>query len=188
MTKQSLIEALQQQITHIEGLTEQQLNGLLERLESQKAKLPLEDHAVVNWGISLIRAKLQEEKLLKNEMNEHLENKYRSYKSFIEESGWRRFVLSDSKDLNSLYKSGWEDLYEIVKLSYQFHDYRLVQNVRHFKRYLLRFCNEQGSEDSSFSNMIKAYVKESKIRINKPELGELKEYYRNLKDHLESSE
>ena len=40
------------------------MDEFLQRLESQKAKLPPEDHSIIDWGISFVQAKMLEEEQL----------------------------------------------------------------------------------------------------------------------------
>ena len=147
MTKQSSIEALRQQLTQIEDLTEKQLNGLLQELESQKVKLPPEDHSIIDWGISVIRIKIRDEKRLKNRMSEssqYLDRKYANYQEFIEGLGWDNLYLNEQKDRGYLYDSGIKCLNEILsRSSKQGEGSRLLIYAKTFKSYLYRFCNEQ---------------------------------------------
>jgi hypothetical protein len=51
------------------------LNDLLKRLESQKAKLPLEDHSIIDWGVSAIRIRMRQREELMDEVRENLKSK-----------------------------------------------------------------------------------------------------------------
>lgn len=74
MDKRLSIDTIQQQLAETENLREAQLNRLLERLESQKAKLPLEDRSIIDWGINTIRIRLRQREQLMDEVREKLKN------------------------------------------------------------------------------------------------------------------
>ncbi|MGI0486596.1 hypothetical protein ACN4EK_14240 [Pantanalinema rosaneae CENA516] len=145
MFKQFSIAAIQQELTKLETLRYEQLKGLLEKLECQKKRLPIEDHPIIDWGISLIKVKMKEEEKLKNRMSEssaYFASKYRDYSSFMLSSRWDNLNLSIQKDLNFLYDSGLNCLDEILTKSCT-EDERFLVYTTHFKAYLFRFCNEQ---------------------------------------------
>ena len=92
MFKQSSIAALQQQLAHLEILRGDQLNGLLKRLESQKANLPIEDHPIIDWGISLIRAKIREEEQVMSKAWRGIEALYKqNHRDFVKQVGWEPY-------------------------------------------------------------------------------------------------
>jgi len=183
VTKQSSIEALRQQLTQIEDLTEEQLNGLLQRLESQKAKLAVEDRSIVDWGIGLIRAKSQEKEQLRQEMCSNLNSRYREC-AFIKQLGWESLDLKRSEHRNRLYVSGWNLLEEIVKLSYQFQDERCLNYVDNFRGCLRHFCARKTAPLLS-KKLIDQYVIQAKNYEINHRSTELKSYYRQLRKHLE---
>lgn len=61
------VDLLRKQLAQTDGLTEAQLNSLLERLESQKARLPQEDHSIIDWGISTIQIRMRQREQLMDE-------------------------------------------------------------------------------------------------------------------------
>ena len=75
MTKQSSIEALRQQLAQTKKSTEGQLKELLQKLESQRSKLPLEDHPIIDWGISVIQTRMRQRKQLMNLVQKNLDEK-----------------------------------------------------------------------------------------------------------------
>ncbi len=124
-----------------------------------KEKLPLEDHPIIDWGISLIKVKMREEEKLKNRMSEssaYFASKYSDYQSFMAISRWIVLDLNSPKDLNFLYNSGLDCLDEILTKSCT-EDERLLVYVTYFKAYLHRFCNEQGN-GLMFQQIISGYV------------------------------
>ncbi|MCY6494394.1 hypothetical protein [Leptolyngbya sp. GGD] len=84
MYKRLLIDSLIQHFTQIEISTETQLSELLERLESQKVRLPKGDHSIVDWGISFVRNKIQEEMKIMEELLTELDFKYKNYNTFVQ--------------------------------------------------------------------------------------------------------
>jgi hypothetical protein len=158
MPQHSSIEALQQQLIQLEKLTEEQLNELLQRLEIQKTRLPLEDHPIIDWGIGVIRAKTQEEEQWRLGMYENLDRQYKNYESFIEKLGWNLLSLRSKQARDELYSSGWKELDGLVRLSYLNSDNRILQYAETFTDYLSRFCREQRVEGYLFSSLIQAYI------------------------------
>jgi hypothetical protein len=72
MAKQLLVDSLKQQLAQTESLTEAQLNNLLDRLESQKARLPQEDHSIIDWGIGAVRIRLQQREQVMNKTKDDI--------------------------------------------------------------------------------------------------------------------
>ena len=189
MFKKSSIAAIQQQLTQLETLRYDQLNGLLKQLERQKAKIRIEDHAILNWGIGVVRAKMQDEEQFMREIDdkwERLKQKYspNAYEEFIQISGWKSLNLSEDGDQKHLYESGWSNLRNILSLCIEEGrirvDFKSV--VNNFKEILRRFCNEKGSE-GLFKKIINQYLD----GCNKNNSEELSEYYKELGKILEKN-
>ncbi len=70
------------------------MNKLLERLEHQKEKLPVEDHSIIDWGINFVKAKMQEEEYVMAEKIKALFDKYREELSKV------NFTRLPGNDLN----------------------------------------------------------------------------------------
>ncbi|MGG6269025.1 hypothetical protein ACQ4M3_34365 [Leptolyngbya sp. AN03gr2] len=142
MNKRMPNNSLRQQLAQIENLTEEQLNKLLQRLESQKGRLSSEDRSIIDWGISVIRAKIREEEQLQQEMCKELEGKYLSYETFLEQSRWESFDVScvtPSKWLQSVQ----ENLNEIASATYSCgHPERAAGYATRLKSYLGTFCDD----------------------------------------------
>lgn len=51
------------------------MNKLVEKLESQKARLPLEDHPIIDWAVSAIRIRMQQKEELMDEIEESVNKK-----------------------------------------------------------------------------------------------------------------
>ncbi|PSB16310.1 hypothetical protein C7B65_22050 [Phormidesmis priestleyi ULC007] len=187
MTKQSLIKALQQQLTQIEDLTEKQLNRLLERLESQKAKLPLEDHAIIGWGISIIRTKVQEEEQLRKKVSE-IFSKYHSIETFIVGLVGEGFCFNNPTSETRLRHAGKDELVAIVNESHAYDTNKFIEDyVPLFKEYLRDFCASQ-ERATLYSNWIEKYIKFFESSASCMESPKLAFYYRSLSEELSNNE
>lgn len=51
------------------------MNKLVEKLESQKARLPLEDYPIIDWAVSAIRIRMQQKEELMDEIEESVNKK-----------------------------------------------------------------------------------------------------------------
>ena len=51
---------VEQQLAQLEYLGNNQLKQLLADLENKKRQLPDEDHAIIDWGINTLKAKISE--------------------------------------------------------------------------------------------------------------------------------
>ncbi|MBD2358377.1 hypothetical protein H6G41_27835 [Tolypothrix sp. FACHB-123] len=80
------------------------MKDILEQLESQKTKLPLEDHSVINWGISAIQIRMQQREKLMAKVQEEFENMYNNIKQ----------KLNDKPEKNEIYLSFANGLKEII--------------------------------------------------------------------------
>lgn len=80
------------------------MNKLVEKLESQKARLPLEDHSIIDWAVGAIRIRMQQKEELMDEIEESLNKKATE---FIDKCG---------KDSNpeAIYKSFTSALPDII--------------------------------------------------------------------------
>jgi hypothetical protein len=114
MTQHISIEALLQQFNQLELTSEAQLEQLLEKLESKKTELPVEDHSIIDWGIGFIRAKIHEEERIRKKMCRELDLKYESYSKFLHKCGWERINLV-LEDQEKWFSESFSNLYEIVK-------------------------------------------------------------------------
>ncbi|MEO1351558.1 MAG: hypothetical protein AAFW84_22595 [Cyanobacteria bacterium J06635_15] len=194
MTKQASISVIQQQLIQLEELGNKQLDGLLEQLEYHKSRLSVEDHPVIDWGISLIRLKLQEVEKLMEEVFARLHCQYGDYESFITESGWSNYALDEHEGQHSLYKSSFECLESLFDESCGIeHSGVLDSFVPAFKSHLSRFCISHGKQALSaqiVSNLSTHYdnrAAESEIKFN--ESGNdwdetYSTHYRKIADNL----
>ncbi len=85
MTKQfsKLSTESAQQLAQLDGASEGKLNELLERLEAEKCRLPVEDHPILEWGISVTRIKMLEQEAFESKMSAELERKFIDYNHFL---------------------------------------------------------------------------------------------------------
>lgn len=186
MAKQLSIEALRQQLTQLNNLTEAQVNDLLERLKSQKAKLPLEDHSIIDWGISLIQAKLKEEKQLRKEMNAKF-NKYLDYELFIAAPGWGSLDLTNPKDEAELLNLIRTELETLVNESYASED-DIEDYTAHFMARLLDLCREH-QRDTLYEQLVqkcRSYCIQSAAHFDSAN-PERASYYRKIVEELKSA-
>lgn len=140
MFKKSSIAALQQQLAQLEVLRGDQLNGLLKRLENQKSKLPIDDHPIIDWGISLIRARIREEEQVMSEAWKKIEAQYScSHRDFVKQSGWEPY--NKDKFRSSLR----QHIQEIVVAAYESRGSdRAERYARKLKNHLSNFCLDEG--------------------------------------------
>jgi CheY-like chemotaxis protein len=83
-----------QQLAQLDEASEGTLNELLERIESEKVNLPIEDHPIIGWGISVARARIVEQEEYRKKMLSALENRYNNgYEYFIEIAQWRLITV-----------------------------------------------------------------------------------------------
>ena len=138
--KKSSIAALQQQLAQLETLGDEQLNGLLKRLENQKYKLPIEDRSVIDWGISLIRAKMREEDLLMSETWKKLEVQYDlRHRDFVKQSGWEPY---NKDDFGASLKIHLQEI-AVAACTSKAPD-RARKYAHKLSGYLYTFCHEEG--------------------------------------------
>ncbi len=150
------------------------MNDLLERLESQKAKLPLEDHSIIDWGISAIRIRMQQKEKLMDEVSASLEN---IITKLIEE--WKK-----NPKHQAIYESFMNTLPSIICTGSHF-DYdeatkgaisRLKESLKkHFKNhddsfqkvlnYSSKFCTSKANEIENNLNLNK--IKKSEMQQSK---------------------
>lgn len=154
MTQQFSIAALRQQLARIETLEDDQLNGLLEQLEKQKAKLPLEDHPIIDWGISLIKIKLREKEQLMEEVIERLQREFTDdYETFISKAGWRNYNLKIPEGKKDLSKSLLEHLDKLFDESCGIEVTGILDKfVPIVKKHLQDFCVEK--EEQKLANQL----------------------------------
>lgn len=180
MFKKSSIAAIQQQLTQLEILGNDQLNGLLKRLKSYKSELPIEDRPIIDWGINLIRAKIREKEQLMNEAWEEMKRKYHNYDVFIQSSGWRELDLSNREGKQSLSTSTLKYLDNIIAKSCLNKDQLILKEfIPTVREHIYKFCDEKG--DREFAEiLITKYVdfyKERAVESNQKNLSSGEEGY-----------
>ncbi|MDZ7991613.1 MAG: hypothetical protein RM022_029220 [Nostoc sp. EfeVER01] len=185
MNKRLLIEILRQKLTQIENLTEVKLKDILEKLESQKAKLPLEDHSIIDWGISVIRVRMQQREQLMVIVQKKFDNIYNAIKQ-----KW-----DDKPEQNEIYLSLANGLQEIIEyhastdLEYAEGAGKYIVDLRND---LKSFCDEKKIRDKisikqileNTSSFLKRKVKKKKEQAKKDKdekkrqmASKLAEYY-----------
>ena len=100
MTHPLSIKSLHQQINRLDEFSETALNQLLERLGKQKSKLSLEDQSIIDWGISLVQAKIADEEKLMQDI----------------EKDWQDITLSISNKEKLMENPGWDTIQNIDEL------------------------------------------------------------------------
>jgi hypothetical protein len=103
--KQFSAQAIEQILAQAEGLTEVQLKGLLERLESQKILLPYDDHPIIDWGISTLKIRLKERREVMDVVQKKLEA---VVKKCVDE-------LDKSKNLDDFFSAIVECIEEVLR-------------------------------------------------------------------------
>jgi hypothetical protein len=178
MAQQYSIASLQQQLTQLNSMRNDQLNGLLERLESQKAKLPNKNHSIIDWGIQQVKTKIWEEERFMNETDERLEQlkyKFSDYQTFItHHSDWEKF----NGDGEILYEEAWKNLREIIELGVR--ENRVVLRtdfadiIDSFKQFLWDFCKEEYSTheeaEKIYTHLIGLYIDSCESAEEFPEI------------------
>jgi hypothetical protein len=145
MSKKFSHTTLREELAQLETLRDDQLNGLLRRLEGYKTKLPIEDHLIVDWGIGCIRARMQEEEQLMDEVWEDLKSKYDNYYLFIQHFKWDKFDLSEKAGKDELSTSIGDHLDNVIKEAYfKENKLMLIDFVSKIKEHCFRLCNEKG--------------------------------------------
>jgi hypothetical protein len=120
MAKQLLMNSLRQQLAHVESFTEVQLNDLLEKLERQKEKISQDDHPIIDWGISFVRTKMEEEKQFVEDLLSEFISKYADYTTFSQglnfrkKSDWTLLKSSTQEEKDILCNSFMDRLEEFV--------------------------------------------------------------------------
>jgi hypothetical protein len=151
MTQLSAIEALQQQLAQLEELTEGQVNELLQKLESQKARLPVEDRSIIDWGIGVIRARAQEEEawavIVRREFSH-----YESREAFFGRVGWRDLKGLTGRGLKEqlepLLKKELDDIFVSVSVVAG-KDELILTYVPRFKEHLETLYVDDASEETA---------------------------------------
>lgn len=184
MNRQPAIAALQNKLARLEILRGDQLNGLLKQLESYKSKLPIEDHPIIDWGISMVKAKMQEEKGFMHDIDkawQKLKHKYMGYKKLMPPE-LEGIDLTQEADQERLYKWGWDHLYHIVRLSCEEGLIRddFTDAVEQVIEILCDLCSSQAM-DSLIRVYIDGYIETCGYNTEE----EFKPYYQRLQDDLE---
>ncbi|MGB3299458.1 MAG: hypothetical protein WBA76_14435 [Phormidesmis sp.] len=180
MTKQSLTAVSQQQLVHQEALEHDRLNSLLGRLEQQKQKLPTEYHAIIDWGIGVVKAKIQEEKKFKREMDEAWKQKIGAKLIMSVFDGMSEgFDPENFEDKRRLYIRSKDLFLKILELSVEegyVREPRIETSVNSVKRCLYDFCQDQGAEDLYIE-----MIRECRLTFSDyPPDGEFIEYYEKI--------
>ena len=190
MNKQLSVDLLRKQLAQTDGLTEAQLNSLLERLESQKARLPQEDRSIIDWGIGFVKAKRQEELQLMETMLVDFISKYADYNTFKqgtyfrEKSNWINFQISNTEGQHQLYDSFICRLKEFIidtsnlDLGGNNGKYYLTQYLPTVKRHLSDFTNDAKLDAWIFNNCVKEFNNAKYQSMKHPE------YYKLLASEL----
>jgi hypothetical protein len=139
VTKQfsKLSTELAQQLDQLDGSSEGKLNELLDRLEAERERIPVEDRPIIDWGISITRAKLLEQEKWMQEMVKDLKeltDKYENYGTFIKASGWKRGIKK-----NDWYDSCAAHVDEIVGIARD-QEVDVADIVGKLGKYMCDFC------------------------------------------------
>jgi len=79
------------------------LSNLVDQLEKQKQKLPKEDHAIIEWGINAVKAKIREEEIFTRELEKEWKQKFGARLSMSEfDSVLERFDPRSPEDKKKL--------------------------------------------------------------------------------------
>jgi hypothetical protein len=168
MSQQYSITSLQQQINQLHTLRSDQLNGLLQRLESYKTRFPIEDHPIINWGIGLVEAKIrEEEKLMSEEIgNDEILIKYKDYETFMQATQWHVLDLTNQINRGKLLHEGSKELCALAALNKTYEGYRILADwVPLFKQYLYKLLAEK-KQESRYKNFILEYKKAFQVRTD----------------------
>ncbi|MGB3615645.1 MAG: hypothetical protein WBA10_17755 [Elainellaceae cyanobacterium] len=151
-----------QQCSQLNLLGSEQLNQLIDQLEVQKKKLPVEEHSIIDWGVNLVRAKLQEEMTFMREIEQQwieLREKYSDMEKYVENSEWRHLNLKSCEGKDHLYNLARSDFLSIIQLSVK--EGRIRDNdfegcIKDIKRGLHYICEYMG-EPQLYSELIADY-------------------------------
>lgn len=151
--------SVEQQLDRLKYLGNHQLKQLLVDLESKKRQLPVEDHAIIDWGIDAIKAKiLTTQRLMKERDIELREFCEVIYEDFIEEIYQTSLGEYSLKTLR--FSSNWRRVLDEICYQYltamaraAFSGYQLgvlyeavdVFKVHLFK-YLFILCNQNNQQ------------------------------------------
>ncbi|MCC5632520.1 hypothetical protein LC613_33445 [Nostoc sphaeroides CHAB 2801] len=139
---------------------------LLKKLESQKTKLPLEDHSIVDWGINAIRARMEQREQIMDLVRQELEN---IKKNFIEE--WDK--TSDPEKIKKLFKNGLEEI--MIKSADLEYEKGAKEVIVDWVKYL---CEHKPLNKNSFKDILKTtsdYCREYAKNLTKKKYSEQKD-------------
>ena len=157
---------VQQQLAQLESLEESQLKQLLVELEAQKRLLPVDDHAIIDWGINALKAKILDEERLMSESDK----------------AWKKFLKSTDKDF-------------IKKYSKEYHLNSLDLKTKLGKHYLYSACFDElwsifelaapeTDRGDDFKRAIKKFKKNLRKILNDRQEGRLYSFYiKSLRDN-----
>jgi translation initiation factor 2 alpha subunit (eIF-2alpha) len=134
------VESIQKQLESSTAPTEGNLNELLERLETEKVNLPVEDHPVIEWGIRVAKARIIEQEEYRKKMLSELEDRYNNgYEHFIQIVGWN-FMTTQQKWLDECKR---EDLVPIVlETAKAEQPEKSGEFARKLRKYIGLYCQE----------------------------------------------
>jgi len=124
VSKQFSANAIEQTLAQTEGLTEVQLNSLLERLESQKALLPFDDHSIVDWGISTLKTRIHQKKKVMSQIEKDLESVWIEHENLLNSS-------QESTEAHDCFQCIKKALPHTVNVDDQYlHKERIIDKIR----------------------------------------------------------
>ncbi len=160
MPEQSSMSLLSQELNQIEEFGSEQLILLIEQLECRKKKLPVKDHSVINWGIGVIKAKIQEEEEFMHEMDEAWKKQLGSEGSeFSFVYQLENIDISSQGGKAQVYTLGRDKLSKILSLSAEegfLRKYEFEESIGQVKRDLYQFCSTKG-EGHFYLELIQGY-------------------------------
>lgn len=171
---------VQQQLAQLENLENNQLKQLLVELEAKKRLLPVDDHAIIDWGINTLKARILDEERLMTERDGELEDFCRvTYGEFIEKS-----YTTDLGEhtLSSLLSSGnenWRNILHKICFAYlnsvvrtalvRYQSDTLLQAVSVFKGHLSAYLqNVYGQNSPQAASAYKEHIDTLKKDLNQP--------------------
>lgn len=151
MNRQPAIAALQNKLARLEILRGDQLNGLLKQLESYKSKLPIEDHPIIDWGIGVVKAKMQEEEQFMCNMDQA----WQQLRHNIRHEAFKDIDPTTKEGEHELYLAAREKFLKISLLSVKEGRIRdeFEDSVKDVKSCLHGFCVDRKNE-SAYSRAI----------------------------------
>ena len=155
MARQSYSQ-VQQELAQLEGLENNQLKQLLEELENKKQQFPVDEHAIIDWGISTLKAKILDKERFMSERDKawevlstfSCEDFIDKYSSQDPESprnlNLGQLDLRYEDDQQRLYSACYYEIFDILYLTYpDCREYQLERAVEVFRNNLYVLLERQ---------------------------------------------